>query len=68
MNSGDWLPVDAVAGTKHVIGIVFLNLDAKDNTDTVVLGFPNQEQVSKQRLSQSLCGCLNTPTPVHCLC
>ena len=43
------IPADAAAGTKHVIGIVPLSIDlhdAKDNTDTVLLRFSNQEQVS----------------------
>ena len=61
------IPVDAVAGTKHVIGIVPLNLDlydAKDNTDSILLRFSNQEQVrQKHFLSHSLCGCLHPLMP-----
>lgn len=43
------IPADAIAGTKHVIGIVPLNVDsedAKDNTDSLLLRLPDQEQVS----------------------
>lgn len=43
------IPADAIAGTKHVIGIVPLNVDiedAKDNTDSLLLRLPDQQQVS----------------------
>ena len=43
------IPADAIGGTKHVIGIVPLNVDtedAKDNTDSLLLRLPDQVQVS----------------------
>ena len=43
------VPADAVAGTKHVIGVVPLGVDttdAKDNADSLLLRFPDQQQVS----------------------
>ena len=44
------IPADAIAGTKHVVGVVPLNVDtndAKDNTDSLLLRFSDDEQVSK---------------------
>lgn len=43
------LPADAIAGTKHVVGVVPLNIDAddaKDNTDSLLLRFSDDQQVS----------------------
>ena len=50
------IPADAIAGTKHVVGVVPLNVDtddAKDNTDSLLLMFSDEEQVS--RVSRLLC-------------
>lgn len=44
------IPADAVSGTKHVLGIIPLNVDmhdAKDNTDSLLLRFSDQEQVNR---------------------
>lgn len=43
------VPADAMAGTKHVIGVVPLGVDtadAKDDADSLLLRFPDQQQVS----------------------
>jgi hypothetical protein len=43
------VPADAMAGTKHVIGVVPLatdTADAKDDADSLLLRFPDQQQVS----------------------
>ncbi len=42
------LPADAMASTKHVIGVVPLGVDtadAKDDADSLLLRFPDQQQV-----------------------
>lgn len=44
------IPADAIAGTKHVVGVVPLNVDtddAKDNADSLLLRFSDDEQVSR---------------------
>ena len=44
------IPADAIAGTKHVVGVVPLNVDtddAKDNTDSLLLRFFDDNQVSR---------------------
>lgn len=44
------IPADAIAGTKHVVGIVPLNVDtddAKDNTDSLLLRFSDDQQVGR---------------------
>ena len=44
------IPADAIAGTKHVLGVVPLNIDtddAKDNADSLLLRFPDDEQVRR---------------------
>ena len=43
------LPADAMASTKHVIGVVPLGVDtadAKDDADSLLLRFPDQQQVT----------------------
>ena len=43
------VPADAMAHTKHVIGVLPLGIDtadAKDNPDSVLLRFPDQQQVT----------------------
>ena len=42
------VPADAMASTKHVIGVVPLGVDtadAKDDADSLLLRFPYQQQV-----------------------
>jgi len=42
------VPADAMAGTKYVIGVVPLatdTADAKDDADSLLLRFPDQQQV-----------------------
>ncbi len=42
------VPADAMASTKHVIGVVPLGVDtadAKDDADSLLLRFPDQQQV-----------------------
>lgn len=56
------IPADAIAGTKHVVGVVPLNVDtddAKDNTDSLLLRFSDDEQVSCA--DRMLCMALQTP-------
>ena len=43
------VPADAMANTKHVVGVLPLGIDtvdAKDNPDSLLLRFPDQQQVT----------------------
>ncbi len=58
------VPIDAMAGTKHVVGVVPIGVDtndAKDNSDSLLLRFPDQQQVGLVGMPHT---CLKMPVTV----